>query len=165
VGVDAGRQTETLAAVELAIDTWRWAGVPFRLRSGKAIGDPRQEIVITFQDPPHLPTGLTGYRRPDRLRLGLGDRRVSLDLNVNGEGDPFTLEPVTLEGTYGPADVLEYGQVLRGVLEGAPPLSVRGDAAVESWRIVEPVLDAWRAGQVPLEEYAAGGPGPPGWPV
>jgi glucose-6-phosphate 1-dehydrogenase len=164
-GVVPERQTETLAAVELAVDTWRWAGVPFRLRSGKAIAAPRQEVVVTFTDPPRLPAGLTGYQRSDRLRLGLGDRRLALDLNVNGEGDPFTLEPVTLEGVYGRGDLLEYGQVLRGVIEGAPQLSVGGDAAVESWRIVEPVLAAWRENQVPLEEYPAGSPGPTGWPV
>jgi glucose-6-phosphate 1-dehydrogenase len=164
-GVDPDRHTETLAAVELAIDTWRWSGVPFRLRSGKAIGEPRQEVVVTFRDPPRLPKGLEGYRRPDRLHVGLGAHSLALDLNVNGEGDPFTLEPVTLQGSYGPANLLEYGQVLRGVLEGSPPLSVRGDAAVESWRIVEPVLAAWRAGEVPLEEYPAGSRGPEGWPV
>jgi glucose-6-phosphate 1-dehydrogenase len=164
-GVVANRQTETLAAVELAVDTWRWAGVPFRLRSGKAIAAPRQEVVVTFKNPPRLPDGLSGYERPDRLRLGLVAHRLALDLNVNGEGDPFTLEPVTLEGGYGRADLLEYGQVLRGVLEGAPPLSVRGDAAVESWRIVEPVLGAWRENDVPLEEYPAGSSGPKGWPV
>jgi glucose-6-phosphate 1-dehydrogenase len=164
-GVVPERRTETLAVVELAVDTWRWAGVPFRLRSGKAIGAPRQEVIATFRDPPRLPTGLTGYERPDRLHLGLGAHRVALDLNINGEGDPFKLEPVTLEGIYGGGDLLEYGQVLRGVLEGAPPLSVRGDAAEESWRIVEPVLAAWRANEVPLEEYPAGSPGPGGWPV
>jgi glucose-6-phosphate 1-dehydrogenase len=164
-GVDPGRRTETLAAVELAVDTWRWAGVPFRLRSGKAIGNARQEVIVTFKDPPRLPDGLTGYRRSDRLRLGLGGHRLALDLNVNGEGDPHTLEPVTLEGVYGRSDLLEYGQVLRGVLGGASQLSVGGDAAVDSWRIVEPVLAAWRDDAVPLEEYAAGSPGPSGWPV
>lgn len=164
-GVDPARGTETLAAIELAVDTWRWTGVPFRLRSGKALAAPRQEVVITFRDPPRLPTGLKGYARPGRLHLGLGRRRLSLDLNINGEGDPFSLEPVTLVGVYGRSELLEYGQVLRGVLEGDPPLSVRGDAAVESWRIVEPVLAAWRDEQVPLEEYAAGSSGPEGWPV
>jgi glucose-6-phosphate 1-dehydrogenase len=164
-GVVPERQTETLTAVELAVDTWRWAGVPFRLRSGKALGAPRQEVVITFKDPPRLPSGLSGYQRSDRLHLGLVEHRLALDLNVNGEGDPFTLEPVTLEGVYGRGDLLEYGQVLRGVLEGAPQLSVGGDAAVESWRIVEPVLAAWRENEVPLEEYPAGSPGPKGWPV
>jgi glucose-6-phosphate 1-dehydrogenase len=164
-GVDPALRTETLAAVELAVDTWRWADVPFRLRSGKAIAAPRQEVIITFKDPPRLPHGLTGYQRSDRLRLGLVAHRLALDLNVNGEGDPFALEPVTLEGVYGRADLLEYGQVLRAVLEGAPQLSVGGDAAVESWRIVEPVLAAWRENRVALEEYAAGTHGPEGWPV
>jgi glucose-6-phosphate 1-dehydrogenase len=164
-GVDPTRETETLAAIELAVDTWRWADVPFRLRSGKAIGAPRREVVITFNDPPRLPTGLTGYERSDRLRLGLGGRKLSLDLNINGGGDPFTIEPVTLSGDYAAGELLEYGQVLRGVLDGAPPLSVRGDAAVESWRIVDPVLAAWRAHEVPLEDYAAGSAGPQGWPV
>jgi glucose-6-phosphate 1-dehydrogenase len=164
-GVDPGRDTETLAAVELAVDTWRWAGVPFRLRSGKAIGAPRQEVAITFRDPPRLPAGLKGYEQPDRLRLGLVHRRLALDLNINGEGDPFALEGVTLEGEYGHADLLEYGQVLKGVLEDAAPLSVRGDTAVESWRIVQPVIDAWRERKRPLEEYAAGSAGPEGWPV
>ena len=122
-------------------------------------------MIVTFRDPPRLPDGLTGYRRSDRLRLGLGAHRLALDLNVNGQGDPFSLEPVTLQGDYGPGDLLEYGQVLRAVLEGAPQLSVRGDAAVESWRIVEPVLAAWREDRVALEEYAAGSSGPEGWPV
>jgi glucose-6-phosphate 1-dehydrogenase len=164
-GVVPERRTETLAAVELAVDTWRWAGVPFRLRSGKAIASPRQEVIVTFRDPPRLPAGLGGYRRSDRLRLGIGAHRLALDLNINGAGDPTMLEPVTLEGVYGPGDLLEYGQVLRGVLEGAPQLSVGSDAAVESWRIVDPVLAAWRQDEVPLEEYRAGTPGPEGWPV
>jgi len=162
-GVDPARATETLAAIALAVETWRWASVPFRLRSGKAIGAPRQEVVITFKDPPRLPTGFTGYKQSDRVRLGLGARQLSLDLNINGEGDPFTIEASTLQGEYAAGDLLEYGQVLRGVLDGDPPLSVRGSAAVESWRIVDPVLVAWHEKQVPLEEYAAGSAGPDGW--
>ena len=51
-GVEPDRPTETLSTVELAVDTWRWAGVPFRLRSGKALGTPRQEVVINFRDRP-----------------------------------------------------------------------------------------------------------------
>ena len=59
----------------------------------------------------------------------------------------------------------EYGEVLKGVIEGDPTLSVRGDMAVDCWRIIEPVQKAWRAGEVPLEEYPAGSGGPDGWPV
>ena len=164
-GIDSGRKTETLSEVVLAVDTWRWASVPFRVRSGKALGTPRQEVAFTFKQPPRVPTGLAGYERSDRLHIGLGRRTVSIDLNINGQGDPFTLDPVTLEAEYEPGQLLEYGEVLRGVLGGEPPLSVRGDAAVQSWRIVEPVLAAWRADDVPLEEYPAGSAGPPGWPL
>src|SRR6185436_15977017 len=69
-GVDPARQTETLAELVLAVDTWRWAGVPFRLRSGKALADRRKEAVITFRQPPRVPDGLHGYDQPDRLRIG-----------------------------------------------------------------------------------------------
>ena len=94
-GVDPARGTETLAEVVLAVDTWRWAGVPFRLRSGKALSAARKEAVITFKPPAagagradRLPT------RPDRLRIGFGPDRLRLDLNINGPGDPFELDPV-----------------------------------------------------------------------
>jgi glucose-6-phosphate 1-dehydrogenase len=162
-GVDAARDTETLAEVAFAVDTWRWAGVPFRLRSGKAIGRPRQEVSIVFKDAPRIPAGLAGATARNRLRIGLGSRELALDLNINGPGDSFTLSPVTLGATYGPSELLEYGEVLRGVLEDEKPLSVRDDMSVESWRIVEPVISAWRHGLVPLEEYAAGTDGPPAW--
>ena len=55
----------------LEIDTWRWAGVPFRLRSGKALGNPRQEVVVTFKQAHHLPTGFTGGDQPGRLHIGI----------------------------------------------------------------------------------------------
>src|SRR5436190_3469996 len=166
-GVDPSRGTETLAEVVLAVDTWRWAGVPFRLRSGKAIGTPCKEVAIQFKDPPHLPDGLTGYERPDRLRMGIepGPSSLLVDVNISGPGDPFGMDQVTLEADFGAGELPEYGEVLKGVLEDDPTLSVRGDMAVDGWRIVEPVQKAWRDGHVPLEEYAAGSSGPPGWPL
>jgi glucose-6-phosphate 1-dehydrogenase len=62
------------------------------------------------------------------------------------------------------SDLLPYGEVLEGVLTGDPLLSVRGDAAEDCWRIVDPVLRAWSNGEVPLEEYDAGTTGPASWP-
>lgn len=162
-GIDAARQTETLAEVVFAVDTWRWADVPFRVRSGKAIGSPRQEVTITFKDPQRVPSGLSGALEPNQLRIGLGPRRLALDLNINGAGDPFTASPATLEASFGPGRLLEYGEVLRGVLDDEKPLSVRDDNSVESWRIVEPVIDAWHDAQVPLDEYRAGSAGPETW--
>ena len=166
-GIAPSRGTETLAEVVLAVDTWRWAGVPFRLRSGKAIGTPRKEVAINFKHPPHLPAGLTGTERPDRLRIGIepGPSSLLLDVNISGEGDPFGMDQVTLEADFGPGELPEYGEVLKGVLEDDPTLSVRGDMAVDCWRIVEPVQRAWREGRVPLEEYPAGSSGPVGWPL
>ncbi|MET9152527.1 glucose-6-phosphate dehydrogenase [Streptomyces griseoflavus] len=159
-GIDPARETETLAEIVLAVDTWRWAGVPFRVRSGKAIGSPRQEVTFWFKAPQYVPDGLAGEVPGNRLRIGIGPRRLRLDLNINGPGDPSTISPVSLDTSFGPGELLEYGEVLRGVLEDVKPLSVRDDMSVESWRIVEPVLDAWREGRVPLEEYPAGSLGP-----
>lgn len=162
-GVDPGRGTETFAEIALAVDTSRWHGVPFRIRSGKALEN-RQEITITFRPPQHVPEGLRGYEHPDRLRIALREHDVFLDVNVSGAGDPFSIEHVTMHSEFGAPRLHAYGEVLRGVLVGDPPLSVRGDTAVELWRIVEPVLAAWRDDRVPLNEYPAGSNGPAGWP-
>ncbi|WIM94328.1 glucose-6-phosphate dehydrogenase [Actinoplanes oblitus] len=159
-GVDPARETETLAEIVLAVDNWRWAGVPFRLRSGKALGTGRKEAVVTFKHPPRIPSGFRGPDQPDRLRISFGPDRLALDFDINGPGDPFVLDPVTLEAEFGPGGLPPYGEVLRGVFEDDPLLSVRGDTAEQCWRIVEPVTSAWRAGQVPLLEYEAGGSGP-----
>ena len=162
-GVDPSRETETLAEVTLQIDTWRWKGVPFTLRSGKALGGRRREMVITFAPARHVPTGLTGSMDPAQLRLMFAPDSMALEVNINGTGDPYELERTTLEAEFGPGELLAYGEVLEGILDGDPSLSVRADTAVECWRIVEPVLKAWHDGTVPLEEYPAGSDGPKDW--
>jgi glucose-6-phosphate 1-dehydrogenase len=162
-GVDPARQTETLAEVVLEVDTWRWAGVPFRLRSGKALGNGRKEIVITFKSVPRLLPGFTGPAEPTRLRISMGPDRLALDLNINGPDDPFGIDRVTLDADFNPGRLPAYGEVLDGVFRSDPTLSVRGDTAEECWRIVDPVVQAWRSGAVPLDEYPAGSPGPATW--
>ncbi len=164
-GVDPARNTETLAEVTLEVDTWRWAGVPFRLRSGKAVAASRKEIVITFKKVPRVLPGLHGEELPTRLRISMGPDRMSLDLNINGPDDPFGLDRIALSADFNGGRLPAYGEVLAGVFADDPLLSVRGDTAQECWRIVDPVLAAWRAGEVPLEEYPAGSAGPDGWPV
>jgi glucose-6-phosphate 1-dehydrogenase len=161
-GIDPARKTETFAEIVLTVDTWRWAGVPFTLRSGKALGSPRTEVAISFKPPQRVPTGLTGPERPNRLRIGiaLDAGRVGLELNISGPGDPFEIDPVTIESDFGPGELPPYGEVLKGVLEGEPVLSVRGDMAVDCWRVIEPVQKAWRRDEVPLQEYPAGSTGP-----
>ena len=162
-GVDAANDTETLAEVEVYVNNWRWSGVPFILRSGKALGRSRKEAVITFKPVPHLPTGFKGTDRPTRLHIGFGPDTLGLDLDVNGPGDVFTLDRVHLQAELGSDPLLPYGEVLEGVLNADPLLSVRGDTAEECWRIVEPAFAAWKAGTVPLEEYPAGTNGPAAW--
>ncbi|MGN6442714.1 MAG: glucose-6-phosphate dehydrogenase [Arthrobacter sp.] len=164
-GVDAGRETETLAEIQVGIDNWRWRGVPFILRSGKALGDKRKEAVVTFLPVPHLPQGFTGVDSPNQLRIGFGPDTLEFDVDVNGPGNIFSLGRVTLEAELSASDLLPYGEVLEGVLSGDPLLSVRSDTAEDCWRIVEPVLKAWTHGEVPLEEYDAGSAGPASWPT
>jgi glucose-6-phosphate 1-dehydrogenase len=162
-GVDPSRNTETLAELVVEVDNWRWAGVPFRLRSGKALRERRKEVLITFQPLPHLPIGLRGQAIPERLRLAMGPDRMALEMNVNGPDDPMTLDRVSRDTDLSPGRLPAYGEVLAGVLDGDPLLSVRGDTAEHCWRIVDPVLQAWRDGDVLMEEYAAGSDGPASW--
>jgi glucose-6-phosphate 1-dehydrogenase len=162
-GVDPSLGTETLAQLKLEIANWRWAGVPFTLRSGKALGKQRREILITFKDSPHVPNGLSGAVKPDRLCIWIAPDEMQLELNVNGPGDPYTVDHTALTTTFNPGRLSAYGEVLAGVLEGDATLSVRGDSAVQGWKVVEPFLTAWRNGDTPLDDYAAGSEGPDSW--
>jgi glucose-6-phosphate 1-dehydrogenase len=162
-GVLESNKTETLAEVEFRVNNWRWAGVPFRLRSGKALGETTQQIVLTFRDVPHRPTGLDGDPGPSRLVISLKPDQMSLDVNLNGEGNPFVVDRAELTAAFGPGELSAYGEVLAGILAGDPTLSVRSDAIEEMWRIVAPVLSAWAGDKVALETYPAGSAGPANW--
>lgn len=161
-GVDPSRGTETLAQVVFEVDTPRWRGVPFVLRSGKAIGEARKEISVRLRPAARI-EGLAGAPAGDRIILEMKQEEVTFELTMNGSGDPFTLERNRMTVRKSAGHLLPYGQVLQGILDGDPLLSVRGDVAEECWRVVEPVLSAWREDRVPLEEYQAGSNGPDGW--
>jgi glucose-6-phosphate 1-dehydrogenase len=163
-GVDASRGTETLAEIVCEVRTARWAGVPITLRSGKALGDPAREIVVRIKPVRHVPTGLTGDAPGTVLRFSLGPDRLAVELNVNGGADPFALHRAVLEADLGLGAQRAYAEVLAGILDTDPTLAVRGDAAEQCWRIIAPVQEAWKRGDVPLEEYPAGSTGPDGWP-
>lgn len=162
-GVDPERGTETLAEVVVEVRNWRWAGVPFRLRSGKALGERRKEVVVTFRPASHVPEGLVGRPAADRLRLLMGPDQIKLEINVNGPGDPLELDRVALDADLGAGRLPAYGEVLAGLLDGDPLLSVRGDTAEQCWRIVDPVLQSFRDGRAALDTYAAGSDGPASW--
>ena len=158
-GVDAARNTETYAEYTVTIDNARWAGVPFRLRSGKALAGDRHEIVLRFRPVPHLAFA-DEDPEPDVLRLRLDPDGVTVELNLNGAGDPFDLERRALDIDLPPRRLSAYGLLLREMLAGSAALSISDLEAEESWRIVEPILAAWSADEVPLLEYPAGSDGP-----
>jgi glucose-6-phosphate 1-dehydrogenase len=142
------------------IDNWRWAGVPFSLRSGKALGARRCEIAVRFRGVPHLVFGQAHEPAPNILRLMLDPDRIELSMNLNGAGDPFDLEPACLDTDLASQDLPAYSRLLLDIFEGDASLSIRGDEAEEVWRIMDPVLAAWAAGVAPLQDYAAGSDGP-----
>ncbi len=162
-GVDPARGTETLAEMTVEVRTARWQGVPILLRSGKALGAGDPAVTVTFKPVRHLPGGFVGESEPSVLVFSLGPDTMSLGLNVNGADDPLELERVTLAADLGDGALKAYGEVLSGILDGDAMLAVRGDAAEQCWRIVQPVIDAWRANDVPLDEYPAGTAGPASW--
>lgn len=164
-GVDPERDTETLAEVTFEVRTARWAGVPFVLRSGKALAEPRREVVLHFRPVRHVPDGFTGSAKGAVLRMSLNPDVMSLDINVNGGEDPFALHRVRFETDLGDGDFKAYAEVLAEILEGDAALSVRADAAEECWRIVAPVQAAWEADEVPLQSYAAGTVDTDHWPA
>jgi glucose-6-phosphate 1-dehydrogenase len=163
-GVDPARSTETFTEVTLEIDNQRWRGVPFTLRTGKALARRRAEILVHFRPASH-PTFPDAADAPaNLLRFGLDPDRLTLRVNLNGAGDPFRLEQAALERLLGPQDLPAYGRLLQAVMDGDLTLSIRGDEAEECWGITEPILTAWAEGAVPLREYPAGSAGPPAIP-
>ncbi|GAB3812581.1 glucose-6-phosphate dehydrogenase [Tessaracoccus terricola] len=161
-GVDGSRNTETLAEITVRINTDRWAGVPFRLRSGKALGDARNGITVVFRPVDHVPEGFTNVP-PNVLSIGMKPANIKLGLSTNLEVDRFELSRSVLSTELAESPLKPYGEILDSIFRGDPLLTVRGDVAEECWRIVEPVLEAWQQNLVPMDEYTAGGAGPTNW--
>ena len=159
-GVDPARATETFAEVTLFVDNDRWTGVPFRLRTGKALGDDRREITVRFKPVPELLFGQPDHPPQNRLSFLMNPDRMVLDIALNGAGDPFCLEAAALELTLAPQDLSAHARLLVEALEGDPALSIRGDEAEESWRIVQPIVAQWQSEGPPLLAYSAGSSGP-----
>jgi glucose-6-phosphate 1-dehydrogenase len=155
-GVEPDRGTETFAEVELSIENERWADVPFVLRSGKALERDRSEIAVYFRPPLQSPFDADIPPEANVLRMCFDPGSVSLTLSMNAAGDASALQLRDLTGGLPGPDLPPYAHLLRAILHGDTALSVRDDEAEESWRVVEPILEAWRAGRSPLREYQAG---------
>ncbi len=158
--VDPSLETETYAEMTCQVDTERWAGVPFRLRSGKALAAKRTELRMTLRPPAHIPPGLAGQHCREVLVIDLKTGSLTIQLSTNGSGDPFRLERAVLRSELGEPRMKPYGEVLKAVLDDDARLSVRGDVAVRCWEIIAPVQEAWSSGRVPMLDYAAGSDGP-----
>lgn len=157
-GVEPGRNTETLARINLSSDQPRWSGVPFVLRAGKALARDNHELLVEFRRP--APMSGAGERPPpSRLRLDLDSSELRLDINA-APPSPSDDPRVELRAGMPTAALTAYASVLTALLEDDHAPFVRADEAEEAWRIVKPVMDAWAEDRVPLEEYAAGTDGP-----
>lgn len=151
-GVDGDRDTETFAEVVLTIDSPRWAGTRFRLRTAKALARTRKGIEILFR-----PVGAA--RRGGRLWIGL-DGPFDVELALNSSSSRDRSATLSLIGEQPSPDFSPYGHVLKNVLEGESDLAAGSEESKLAWQILTPVIEAWAAGSVPMEDYPAGSTGP-----
>ncbi|MBN8928981.1 MAG: glucose-6-phosphate dehydrogenase [Rhodospirillales bacterium] len=161
-------QTETYVAMRLSIDNWRWAGVPFYLRTGKRMSCRMTEIAIRFKPAPTAPFEATDVASlpPNWLVLHIQpDEGISLQFEVKRPGPVVDLAAVRMAFHYRDWFPHEpnvgYETLLYDVMMGDQTLFNRGDTVEETWRVVQPVLDAWEsAAPLHLPNYAAGSDGP-----
>jgi glucose-6-phosphate 1-dehydrogenase len=157
--------TPTWAAVKFAIDNWRWAGVPFYVRSGKRMEARISEIAIEFKRVPHALFGAdAGRLNPNVLRLRIQpDEGVSLKFEAKIPGTVMQVESVTMDFPYSELGVIQggYERLLLDVTHGDQTLFTRGDEVEHAWRVVTPILDAWeKRPPTDFPNYAAGTHGP-----
>jgi glucose-6-phosphate 1-dehydrogenase len=159
-GVDPDAATETFAEIVLAIDTPRWHDVPFTLRSGKALATDRHEVAIHFRPCEHLTFSSDSSGEANVLRLRVDPDQLAICLRLSVGGGPDEVSSRELVHGFPEAPLGPYALLLREALIGDAGYSVRDDEAVESWRVIEPFLEAWAEDRVPLLEYPAGSSGP-----
>jgi glucose-6-phosphate 1-dehydrogenase len=164
--VDPKSSTPTYAAVKIAIDNWRWAGVPFYLRSGKRLGKRVTEIAIEFKGVPHrFFNRASGELAPNVLRLHIQpDEGVSLKFGVKIPGSVLQIQSVYMDFPYaklGAPIAGGYERLLLDVTHGDQTLFIRGDEAEHAWEVLTPILNAWeRTPPTDFPNYAAGTFGP-----
>jgi glucose-6-phosphate 1-dehydrogenase len=169
-GYQAGSQTPTFAAMKLFVDNWRWQGVPFYLRSGKALQDKISEIVIEFKAPPHVMFQLPPEYRltPNFLSLCIQPNEgIHLRFETKVPGSSQETRSVYMDFQYAESfgdDRLPdaYERLLMDALNGDASLFTRSDEIEMAWRLVDPILEAWEhpALAPPLLSYEQGSWGP-----
>ena len=166
-GVRKGSTTETFAAVQLDIDTRRWAGVPFYLRTGKRLGKRVTEIAVVFKKAPHLPFDDTATEELGQNAIVIRvqpDEGVTIRFGSKVPGAQMEVRDVTMDFGYGSAFTESspeaYERLILDVLLGDPPLFPRHEEVELSWKILDPLLDHWARKGKP-EPYPPGQWGPP----
>jgi glucose-6-phosphate 1-dehydrogenase len=162
--VPAHSRTETFVALRTEVQSWRWAGVPFYLRTGKRLAAHEAHIVVVFRQVPH--PIFPGANRANKLVIKL-QPEDGLELHLlaaKGSGQSEVLAPVSLDLDFDKAFATQrvgaYERLLLDALAGRLNLFVRSDEQEQAWRWVEPILDAWAADPNGPRPYAAGSWGP-----
>jgi glucose-6-phosphate 1-dehydrogenase len=165
-GIPADSITDTYAAVELCVDTRRWAGVPFFLRAGKRLPSRMSEIALLFQRAPHLPFTTTDTEELGQNALVIRvqpDEGVTIRFGSKVPGSAMEVRDVNMDFAYGGAFTESspeaYERLLLDVLIGDPPLFPRQEEVELSWKILDPIEEFWASGGTP-EQYPAGSDGP-----
>lgn len=162
--VPPGSLTETFVAIRTEVQNWRWAGVPFYLRTGKRLASREAQIVVNFRPTPH--NIFPGVNQANRFVINLQpDDGLELHLlAAKGTGQHENLSPVSLDLDFDKAfaenRVGAYERLLLEAIAGRLNLFVRSDEQEQAWRWVEPVLDAWARDTTGPRPYAAGTWGP-----
>ncbi|MCH7706599.1 MAG: glucose-6-phosphate dehydrogenase [Chloroflexi bacterium] len=166
-GVAPDSTTPTYAAMRLYVDNWRWKGVPFYLRTGKAMSEKASEIIIQFQRPPHMMFSLEPGREltPNTLSIFLQpDEGIHLTFQAKVPDQGMNMRSSDLSFHYDSAfkdqEIPEaYERLLQDALAGDASLFIRSDHIEEAWRIIDPLLQAWD-GSPAVETYEPGSWGP-----
>jgi glucose-6-phosphate 1-dehydrogenase len=164
-GVDPHSRTETFVAAKVLIDNWRWAGVPFYLRTGKRLAKRSTEIVIEFRKAPHMVFRDRGIE-PNRLILNIQpDEGISISFGAKRPGTEMNIGNVTMKFSYqegfGEPPRSAYATLLNDCVRGDATLFDSGDNVEAAWALVDPILDIWGAAKnTYVPQYASGSWGP-----
>jgi glucose-6-phosphate 1-dehydrogenase len=167
-GVDPKSVTEPYVALRVAIDNWRWAGVPFYLRTGKRLPHRTTEVALQYKQVPFLPLppGAVDSVEPNVMVLNIQPNEgITLEFAAKVPGPTFRVRGVALDFRYSRSFTEHapeaYERVLRDAFLGDATLFIRSDEVDQAWQIVQPLIDGFGAGRVPLAFYPAGSWGPP----
>jgi glucose-6-phosphate 1-dehydrogenase len=164
-GIPAGSRTETFVAIKAELGNWRWAGVPFYLRTGKRMQERLAEIVINFRGVPHPMLRAASGEAANRLVITLQpDESLRLDLMAKVPGEGMNVQPISLDvalsETYQTRQWDAYERLIMDIIHGKLTLFMRRDELDAAWQWLEPILRDWERSSQPPKQYAAGTWGP-----